>query len=181
MAYNFSNFKNKTKETLDWLKKEYSGIRTGQATPALLDEIKVESYGSTQPISHVASISIEDPKTLKITPWDNSQIQGIESAIQASNLGVSVATDSSGVRVIFPELTEDSRKTFVKLVKEHLEQARVSVRKEREEVLNDINKNSDISDDEKFQHKDELQKIVDGTNKEFEEIAAAKEKEVMEI
>jgi len=182
MAYDFSAFKTKTKETLEWLKKEYSGIRTGQATPALLDEIQIESYGSKQPISHIASIAIEDPKTLKITPWDTSQIPAIESAVQASNLGVSVASDGAGVRIIFPELTEESRKTFVKLVKEHLEKARVSVRKEREEVLGDINKKeNDISDDDKFKYKEELQKIVDEANKDLDAMAASKEKEVMEI
>ena len=183
MAYDFSKFKKNSGETIEWLKKEYLGIRTGRATPTLLDNIDVESYGARQPIKHVASIGIEDPKTLKVVPWDKSLVKNIESALRAGNLGVSVAVDDTGgIRVGFPELTEETRKSIVKVVKELLEEARISLRKERERIWNDIaekEKNGAVSEDEKFRAKDELQKLVDDTNKALEEVAGKKEKEIM--
>ena len=184
MAYDFSKFKKNSGETIEWLKKEYMSIRTGRATPTLLDNVVVESYGNHQPIKHVASIAIEDPKTLKVVPWDKSLVKNIESALKAGNLGVSVAVDDTGIRVGFPELTEETRKSIVKVVKELLEEARISLRKERERIWNDIaekEKNGAVSEDEKFRAKDELQKLVDDTNKALEEVAGKKEKEIMTV
>lgn len=184
MPYNFSHFEKRAEETKDWLSKEFAAVRTGRATPALLDGLHIDSYGAKTAISHVASISVEDPKTLRISPWDASHVQEIEKVIQGSNLGVSVATDSQGVRVIFPELTEESRKTFVKLIKEKLEKAKISLKQEREKVWNDISdkqKNGEISEDDKFKLKDELQKKMDEVTKKLEEITAKKEEEVKTI
>jgi|SRR3989344_6867724 len=184
MAYDFSQFKKSSADTLEWLKKEYSGLRTGRATPTLLDNVIVESYGTKQSIKHVASISIEDPKTLKVVPWDKSQLKGIESALRAGNLGVSIAVDDIGIRVGFPELTEETRKSVVKVAKELLEEARISLRKERERIWNDVTekeKKGDISEDDKFRAKDELQKLVDEANKSLEEITGKKEKEILTV
>src|SRR5438552_2254290 len=114
MAYNFSNFKTELKKVEEWLLKEYSQIHTGRASPAVLDSAMVSSYGSNMPIKNVAAISIEDPKTLRISPWDKSQVKDIEKAILASNLGLSVATDDMGLRVIFPHLTTETRTSLVK-------------------------------------------------------------------
>ncbi|MEK7478103.1 MAG: ribosome recycling factor [Patescibacteria group bacterium] len=182
MAYNFSAFKNKMGEGEEWLGKEYTSLRTGQASPLLLDNIMVESYGAKTPIKHVASVSIEDAKTLRITPWDKSQIKNIETAIAQSNLGISTAPDSFGLRVIFPDLTAERRKMLMKVVNEKLEDARVTLRKEREKVWTDIQqqeKDGDISEDEKFIGKDELQKLVDEGNRKLDELAERKEKEIM--
>lgn len=182
MSYNFQPFKDKVSEVVEWLSGEYSSIRTGKASPLILDAVMVESYGNKTPIKHIASISTEDAKTLRVTPWDKSQIKSIETAIAQSNLGISTAPDSSGLRVIFPDLTEDRRKTLVKLLKDKLEDARISIRKEREKVWNDIQdkeRAGEMSEDEKFRGKDDLQKLVDEANQKLEGLADKKEAEVM--
>lgn len=182
MAYNFSHTKAECKKVEEWLAKEYSQIHTGRASPALLDSVHVESYGSRMPVKNVASVNIEDPKTLRVAPWDKSQIKDIERAIQAANLGLSVATDDAGLRVIFPMLTTERRQSLVKVLKEKMEEARVSIRKVREEIWNDIQtkeKEGGMSEDEKFRHKDELQKIVDEANASLESLFAKKENEIM--
>ncbi len=102
---------------VDWLQNEYLGIRSGQATPALLDTITVESYGARVLLQHIGSIGVEDARTLRISPWDSSQVSAIEKAIRDADLGVSVVTDSTGVRVIFPDLTSERRVQIVKLAK----------------------------------------------------------------
>lgn len=176
MAYNTQNFKIELKKVEEWLSKEYSQVHTGRATPVVLDSIMVESYGSHQPIKNVAGITIEDPKTLRIAPWDKNQIKDIESAISASNLGLSVVSDSDGIRVIFPMLTTENRTKLVKILKEKLEDARISVRKERQ---NEMDKLTDLSEDEKKRAKDEIQKVVDESNGNLEVIFAKKETEIM--
>ena len=174
-------FDGKVEDTKKWLLEEYAGLRTGRATPALLDSITVEQYGTKSPISHVATVSIDDPRTLRITPWDKATVAPIEAAISNANLGVSLSADDSGIRVSFPELTTERRAMLVKLVREKLEEARVRVKKEREHVWNALvkqEKDGEISEDEKFRAKDELQKHVDGANKSLEEMAAKKEEEL---
>lgn len=178
MAYNFNSFKEGSKKVEEWLGKEYGGVHTGRATPMILDTIYVEQYGAKQPVKNVASISVEDPKTLRVTPWDKSVIREIEKAIGAANVGLSVATDDMGLRVIFPMLTTENRQRMVKVLKEKLEEARISLRKERESELNQI-KQADLPEDETRRIKDELQKLVDAGNAKLEEIFNKKEYEVM--
>lgn len=171
----------KLKEVTDWLEKEFSGIRTGQATPALLDGVKVESYGTYMPVPQVSSVGIEDARTLRISAWDASLVPAIEKAIRDADLGVSLATDSSGVRVIFPELTGERRTQLVKLAKGKLEEARVSVRGIRDEVMKKIEvaqKAGDISEDEKYTHKETVQKQIDVTNQALESLFDKKEVEI---
>lgn len=182
MTYDFSNLKQKVKDTEDWLKDEYAGIRTGRATPALLDNIRVDSYGSLLPINQVATVSVEDARTLRVTPYDVSAVKEIEKAITNSNLGVSVATDEKGTRLFFPELTSEGREALLKLVKEKLEHARVSLRTERDHTWEDIQKkekDKEISEDDKFRYKDEMQKVIGEGNKELDAIVEKKEKEIL--
>ncbi|MEK7190577.1 MAG: ribosome recycling factor [Patescibacteria group bacterium] len=182
MQYNFSNFKTALKKVEEFLGKEYSQLNIGRASPMVLDGVNVESYGSYVPLKNVASISIEDPKTLRIAPWDKSQIKSIEKAIVASNLGLSVATDDLGIRVIFPQLTTETRQTLVKVLKEKLEEQRIAVRREREAVLEDIEakkKETKMTEDEMFRAKEELQKIINETNGNLEAIFERKEREVL--
>ncbi|MEM9336934.1 MAG: ribosome recycling factor [Patescibacteria group bacterium] len=177
------NERKRFQEAKDWLQKEYTGIRTGQAAPALLDAIKVEHYGAHMPVNQVASVGIEDARTLRVSPWDVEAIPAIERAIQEANLGLSVATDSSGLRVIFPELTSERREQLLKLAKSKLEDARVSVRGVRDEIMKRLDadeKAGDISEDEKFAQKEGVQKQVDTTNKELESLFATKETEIAE-
>lgn len=162
--------------------REYTQLNIGRASPMVLDGISVESYGSYVPLKNVASISIEDPKTLRIAPWDKNQIKAIEKAIIASNLGLSVATDDLGIRVIFPQLTTETRQTLVKVLKEKLEESRIVVRRERETVFRDIEakeKEGKMTEDERFRAKEELQKIIGETNNNLEAIFEKKQTEVM--
>ncbi|MBX4215846.1 ribosome recycling factor [Candidatus Parcubacteria bacterium] len=182
MAYDFSAFKNEGKETEEWLRREYGGINTGRATPAVLDMVQAEIYGSRMPISHIASISIEDPRTLRVAPWDKTQVKDIEKAIMAANLGLSVAVDDAGLRVGFPQLTTENRERLIKVLKHKLEEGKVRLRAEREKVWNDIQakeRDGALPEDQKFKAKDELQKHVDECNKALEAIFEKKEKEVL--
>jgi len=169
------------KEILQWLTTEYSGIRTGQATPALLDNIKVESYGSMMPLNQVGSVGVEDARTLRISLWDAGGVSAVETALREADLGVSVATDSSGLRVIFPELTSDRRAQLIKLAKAKLEEARVSVRSARDEIMKDLEKqqkDGDIGEDAKFTQKEDIQKKVAVVNNQLEALYDQKENEV---
>lgn len=182
MTYNFINLKEGLGGALEWLKKEYSSLHTGQASPVVLDGLTVDSYGTRQPIKNVASISIEDPKTLRVVPWDKSQLKEIENSIITSDIGLSVATDDAGLRVIFPQLTGETREKLVKVLKGKLEDARVSVRKERESVMKDIEskqKAGEMSEDEMVSAEKEAQRLVDETNKNLEEIFKQKEAVVL--
>ncbi|MFA6354957.1 MAG: ribosome-recycling factor [Candidatus Paceibacterota bacterium] len=176
MAYNTIGFKTKLKTVEEWLSKEYGSVHTGRATPMILDSINVESYGTYMPIKNVASVSIEDSKTLRIAPWDKNQIKAIESAIAAANLGLSVVSDSDGVRAIFPMLTTENRSKLVKILKEKLEDARISVRKERQA---EIDTTSDLPEDEAKRAKEDIQKCVDEANQNLETIFAKKETDLM--
>lgn len=176
--YNISQFKQELKKIEEWLLKEYSQVHTGRATPMLLDSVMVESYGQKMPIKNVASIVIEDPKTLRIAPWDKNLVKEVERGIQISNLGLSLATDADGIRAIFPMLTTERRTQLVKLLKEKLEDARISVRKEREQALSDL-KSLELPKDDEFRVKEDIQKVVDEINSTLESVFDKKENEVM--
>lgn len=181
MAYQFASLKTKAKEVEEWLKKEFSGIRTGRAAPSLLDGIRVDSYGSKVPLNQVGNISVEDARTIRIAPWDKSQIKDIEKAIAEADLGISTGSDDNGVRVSFPELTSDRRAQLQKLTGQKLEEARIRVRSLRDDVWQDIQKqekDGKISEDDKFRGKDEMQKIIDEANKSLDALAKKKEEEI---
>ncbi len=181
MAYNFTPFKDKLKSTEEWLRREYSTIRTGQTTPAILDGIKVESYGTLMPLNQVANIGIEDAKSLRVNPWDASMVKDIEKAITVANLGVSVGSDDKGVRVTFPQLTAERRTMIIKIAKEKLEEARIAVRKERERVMKDVDGQEEeglLGEDEAKKVRNDVQKFVDEANKKLEDLKNLKEKEI---
>ncbi len=181
MAYDFKPFEKRIAEITDRLQKDLAGVRTGRATPAILDGILVESYGTRMPISNVATVSVEDARSLRITPWNVSDGKEIEKAIMVANLGLSVGADEKGVRVFFPELTSDRRTQLLKLAKEKLEDARTSLRQVRDDVWSDIQsqeKDKKMGEDDKFRAKDDMQKRVDAANKAFDDALARKEKEI---
>jgi len=181
MIYQFNEFKQNLSKVKDWLIGEFAGIRTGRATVALLDSIRVDSYGAQSPLNQVAGVTAEDARTLRISPYDAGQIQAIEKSINDADLGVSVATDEKGLRVIFPELTSERRDLLVKQIGKKLEDARISIRKEREDVWNEIQKrenDGDMTEDEKFKSKDDMEKIVSDFQTELEELAKNKENEI---
>lgn len=181
MAYDFSAFKVRMGEIEEWLKKEFSLLRTGRATSAILDSISIDSYGSQTPIAHVGSVTMEDARTLRVSPWDKSQVKAIELAVQKADLGLSVSTDENGLRIIFPELTGDRRLQIIKLMKDKLEDARISIRKEREAIISDTKKqekDGEMSEDDVFRAKEELQKFVDQANNSLDAMASTKETEI---
>ena len=178
MSFNYTKLDEALKESTEWLSREYSRLHTGRASPAYLDGVLVEAYGSFQPIKNVGSVNIEDARTLRISLWDKSVIKDVEKAISAANLGVSLAVDGEGMRVIFPTLTTENRSKLVKILKDKLEDARISVRKERETAISEL-KAAELPEDEDFRTKDEIQKRTTDTNSKLESIFEMKEQEVM--
>lgn len=173
--------KKRLDEVVVWLQKEYISIRTGQANPGLLDSVKVESYGTYMPIQQLGSVGIEDARTLRVSIWDASQVSAVEKAIREADLGVSVVGDSSGLRVIFPELTSERRVQLLKLAKSRLEDARISVRAVRDEEMKELErafKATEFGEDEKFTRKEQIQKQVEETNNKLESLFNNKEREL---
>lgn len=182
MSYSFSNFNTQGKEAVEWLKREYTGISTGRATPAILDLVQVENYGSRVAVPHVASVTIEDPRTLRVSPWDKTQVKTIEAALREADLGLSVSVDDAGLRIFFPQLTTERRAQLVKVLKDKMEDARVKVRLVRQEIQKDIEtqkKDGVLPEDDAKRALDELQKRVDDINAELESVFEKKENEVM--
>ena len=174
----------KFKKTLEMLEEEMAVIHTGRASSSLIDSILVDVYGTKSPIKAVANISIPEPRSILIQPWDKSTLSQIESAIRESDLNLNPVNTGENIRINLPELTEERRKEFVKIAKEKAEGARVSVRNIRGEAWNAIKKakaDSKISEDEMYYGEEQLQKIVDGHNKRIEEILSKKESELLTI
>lgn len=181
MNYDFKSLEQKCADTKEWLKREYSSLRTGRANPALLDSIKVNAYGSLMPLKQVANITVEDARSLRIIPWDAALVKDIERAIAQADLGVGTGSDNAGVRVTVPELTSERREQLVKVAKQKLEEARTAVRIARDEVWKDIQdkeREGEISEDDKFRLKEEMQKKIDTTNGDLEQVFGKKEQEM---
>ncbi len=160
-----------------WLAQELQGLRTGRASPALLDPVALEVYGSRMKLNQIAAISVEDARTLYVNPWDKEHVKPIEKAITVADLGVSVGSDAIGVRVSFPELTTERRAQLVKLVNAKLEEARVALRSARAKAITELEK-SDLGEDDERRIKAEMQKVVDDANANLEKIAEKKEQEL---
>ena len=182
MAYDFNPFKKQLSATEEWLKKEFQQIRTGQASPAVLDAVRVEVFGAPLALKELASVMIEGARTLRIAPWDIKQAKDIEKAITVANLGLSVVVDDQGLRVIFPELTADRRKEIAKGAKDKLEEAKKQVRSHRDVVVKDLQakeKSGAMGKDDAFRGTKDAQKLVDDANKKLEDLFAKKEKELI--
>ena len=180
MNFDFTDIQSALVNVEQYLKQEYLQISTGRANPALLDGIMVESYGTLQPVKNMASINLEDARTMKVSPYDKSQTKEIEKAITESQLPFSLSVDDSGVRVHVPQMTEESKTKILRLVKEKLEDARVKVRNIRHDAIKDIEASEFGEDDEK-RLKDELQKKIDTANDHLETIYENKEKDIMSV
>jgi len=181
MAYDFKKFKEEKEKISSYLSSEYKSIQTGTATPQVLDLININAYGSKMSIAHVASINIESSSNLLIVPYDKDLSKEIEKSINEADLGLSVSTDSTGLRIFFPKPTTESRQKMVKLVKEKLEEARVKVRGIREDSKKDIEKRSkegEYGKDEEVKYVEELQNLVNEANRELEDMFNKKEKDI---
>lgn len=174
----FDELKQGIQETKEWLGKELVGVRTGRATPALLDAVKVEAYGVLTPLTQVASVGVEDARTLAVTPWDKDHLKAIEKGIAEADLGVSVQGGDTTVRVSFPELTQERRDLLSKLVGEKLEEAKKTIRSHRNDAIDALEDKDGVSEDEVYRGKEEIQKIVDAGIKELEALAENKRKEI---
>lgn len=182
MSYNFTKTQEDKAKILEWLASEYRSIQTGRATPQVLDLVHIDMYGTRTQVAHTASVTIEDPRTIRVSPWDKAIIRDIEKAINDADLGLSVSSDDAGLRVHFPALTTETRQKLVKLLKDRLEDARVKIRSLREDTNKDIDareKAGEYNEDDRMRFREEMQKIVDLANAEFEALFERKEKEVM--
>jgi len=166
------------------LTHDYAAIRAGRANPGVLDKIMIDYYGVPTPIQQVAAISIAEARILVIQPWDKSMIQPIEKAIQASDIGINPQNDGNVIRLMFPALTEDRRKEIAKDISKRAEEAKVAVRNVRRDGMEDLKKlkkDNAITEDDQKDGEDKIQKATDKKIKEIDEIASAKEKEVMSV
>ena len=184
MSTDYSEFEAKMKKTTEVLSEQFAAVRAGKATPAVLDRITVDYYGSPTPIQQIASISTPDARSLLIQPWDGSVLKGIEKAILASDLGINPQNDGRAIRLVFPQLTEERRKELAKQVKKYAEESKVAVRNIRRDAMEKFKaqkKKSEITEDDlKIVEKD-MQKLTDDYIKEVDKIAAKKEQELMEL
>lgn len=176
-----SDVKNQFDKVIEHLQAEISTIRTGRATPALLDNIVVEAYDTMQSLKALASLSAPDTKTLLIEPWDTSVLRNIESAIQKSDLGINPIIDGKTVRLSMPPMTEENRKKLVKILYEKCEDARVSVRRVREDARKEIGKQTGVSEDVIRKEQENLDKMTKDYIAKIDDIADKKEEEIMKV
>ncbi|SDW52295.1 ribosome recycling factor [Marininema mesophilum] len=171
-------------KSIQTLKRDLASLRAGRASPALLDKITVEYYGSEMPINQMANISTPEPRLLLIQPWDKSSLNEIERAIQKSDLGLTPSNDGTLIRIAIPALTEQRRAELVKVAKKTGEEAKVAIRNIRRDANDEVKKlekDGDISEDEARRAQEEVQKLTDRFIKEADQAVEAKEKEIMEV
>ena len=174
----------KMDKAIEALRRDFSGVRTGKASPALLDTLRVEAYGSHVPLNQVATVSAPEPRLLLIQPWDRAMVSPIEKALQTSDLGLNPANDGKLIRVPIPPLTEQRRKEYVKILHKMAEEARVAIRQARKDANDEIKKNqkdNGLSEDDARREQDETQKLTDRYIHQVEELLKHKEAEVLEV
>ena len=184
MDQNYAEYTSRMDKTVSVLKEQFASVRAGRANAATLDQIKVEYYGSPTPIQQIASISVPDPRTLVIQPWDASSLKLIEKAIQASELGINPQNDGRLIRLVFPQLTEERRRDLVKQVEKYGEEGKVAIRNIRRDAMERYRaekKKSEITEDYLKDIEKDMQKLTDKYTKEIEELVEKKEKELYEI
>ncbi len=172
------------KKSLESLHLDFAKLRTGRAHPSLLDHIKVDYYGSEMPLSQVASVSVSDPRTLLVAPWEKQMVQVIEKAILTSDLGLNPATSGTNIRVPMPPLTEQRRKEMTKVVRSEAENAKVAIRNIRRDAnqqLKELLKDKEISEDDDRRGQEKIQKVTDKYIAEVDHMLQEKEADLMEV
>lgn len=179
----FTDAEDRMKKAFEHLKKDFVSIRTGRATPALLDRIHVDAYGSQMLINQVASVTSPEPRLLMITPYDKSVMGAIEKAIQKSDLGINPTNDGTAIRLVLPPLNEERRKDLVKQVKKRTEEGKVALRNIRRDAVEHAKKAKDAgaSEDDIKRAEQQIQKITDKYIADFEHALTVKEKEILEV
>ena len=184
LAASYTAFSESAEEAVSWLTGEIAGLRTTRVAPALVEGISIEHYGTRTPLSGLASISSADARTLVIAPWDESAIVPIEKAVTDAQLGVNPSVDGKVIRLAFPSLTEEMRQQTTKQLHQKAEEARVRLRKARDDALGAIKreqKAGDLTEDDLYDGKKELDTRIDTKNKEIEELVTKKEAEISQI
>jgi ribosome recycling factor len=172
------------KKSIEALTKELSSIRTGRASPALVEHIKVDYFGVPTPLIQLASISVPEPKTISIHPWDRTIINNIDKAILKSDLGLNPVNDGNNIRISIPALTEERRKDLIKVIHKRLEESRVTVRNIRREAVDELKtseKNKEISQDQSIRASEQMQKLTDSYVDAVNRIGKDKEAEILEV
>ena len=178
------NTEERMSKSVDALDREYKSIRAGRANAAVLDRVNVDYYGVPTPVQQMAAVSVPEPRTLLITPWDKSTLKDIEKAILTSEIGINPQNDGICIRLNFPPLTEERRKDIVKDIRKKGEDAKVAVRNQRRDALDKLKalkKNNAITEDDEANGEKKIQNLTDKFCKEIDELANIKEKEIMEI
>lgn len=174
----------KLTKTLEALKKEYGTLRAGRATPSLLDKVMVDYYGSSMPVNQVASVTIPEPRMIMIKPFDKGTLKEIEKAIQKSDLGLTPNSDGTAIRLAIPQPTQERRKELVKVVNKKAEDSKVAmrnIRRDANEAIKKLEKNKEITEDDRKEGQDKMQKMLDKYIKLVDGVKSTKEKEVMEV
>ena len=178
------NTEEKMTKSIDALEREYKSIRAGRANAAVLDRVNVDYYGVPTPVQQMAAVSVPEPRTLLITPWDKTTLKDIEKAILTSEIGINPQNDGTCIRLNFPPLTEERRKDIVKDIRKKGEDAKVAVRNQRRDALDKLKalkKNNAITEDDESNGEKKIQNLTDKICKEIDELSSIKEKEIMEI
>lgn len=184
MSKHLSPFEDKMKKTVSNLDAELQTIRAGRANPHVLDRITVDYYGTETPINQVGNITVPEARLIQIQPWDKSMLKAVEKALQASDLGINPTNDGSVIRLVFPELTEERRKSLTKDVKKKGEEFKVAIRNVRRDgmdTLKKLEKKSEITEDEQKDMEEKLQKLTDKYIEEIDKLSEAKNKDIMSI
>ena len=172
------------KKTLEGLKKDYGTLRAGRAAPSLLDKVTVDYYGTPTPVNQLANVTVPEPRMIMIKPWDKKSLKDIEKAIMKSDLGLMPNSDGSIIRLAIPQLTQERRKELVKVVSKKAEEAKVAmrnIRRDGNEAIKKLEKNKEITEDDRKEGQENMQKLLDKYIKLVDSTKAAKEKEVMEV
>lgn len=181
MALTIEDTRGKMDKAIEALERELQSIRTGRANPTVLDRVQADYYGTPSPIKNMANVSVQDGRTLVITPFDKSSLKDIEKAIHESDLGLAPNNDGNRILITIPELTGERRKELAKLVGQEAEKAKVSVRNARRDAMDAVKKDTELSEDEKKREQDEVQKLTDQFTKKIDDVAKAKEDEILRV
>ncbi len=179
-----NKIKPKLEKTVEYFKSELTSLQIGRATPGLIENLEVEAYNQKMILRDLASIQSQDSRMIIIRPWDKAIIKNIESAVRKSSLGLSPIVDEDFIRLMIPPLSEERRKEIAKILNEKVEECRISIRRNREEIwreIQDMKQAKELTEDDKFKSKNELQKIVDEFNKKVDDIKKKKEEEIMTV
>ncbi|HLL45847.1 MAG TPA: ribosome recycling factor [Longimicrobiaceae bacterium] len=184
MPSSLNNARERMEKALETVRREFSGVRTGKASPALLETVRVEAYGSLLPVNQVGQVSAPEPRMLTIQPYDKSLIKAVERALRESDLGLNPSNDGNLIRIPLPALTEERRKEYVKLLHRYAEDGRVAVRQARQHANDDVKKrqkDGELTEDEMRREQDQVQKLTDEYVHKVDDLLKKKEAEVLEV